>query len=58
MTLDCTDKGKVKVKMEKYIKVMNNKFPFPELLIDKTATTPATKNSFKVNPNATKLDQH
>ena len=57
MTLDFNDKGKVKVKMEKFIEAMHNKFPFPELIKNKTATTPTTENSFKINPNAKKLDQ-
>ena len=56
MILDYNNTGKVKVKMEKYIEVMNNKFPFPELINNKEVTTPATVNLFKVNPNATKLD--
>ena len=56
MTLDCNDKGKVK--MEKCIDAMCHKFPFPELIKNKTVTTPATKNLFKINPNANKLDQH
>ena len=44
--------------MEKCIDAMHNKFPFPQLIKNKTVTTPATKNLFKINPNANKLDQH
>ena len=58
MILDYNNKGKVKIKMEKYIDAMYNKFPFPELIKNKTATTPATKNLFKINPDANKLEQH
>ena len=51
MTLDCNNNDKVKVKMEKCIEAMHNKFPFPKLIKNKTATAPATKNLFKINPN-------
>ena len=44
--------------MKKNIGAMHNEFPYPELINGKTATTPATKNLFKGNPNANKLDQH
>ena len=56
MILDFNDRGKVKVKMEKYIEAMHNEFPYPEQIKNKTVTTPASENLFKINPNATKLD--
>ena len=56
MILDSNATSKVKVKMEKHVEAMLTKFSFPELINNKTASTPASEHLFKVNPNTTKLD--
>ena len=57
MTLDFTEAGKVKIKMENYVKKMYNEFPYQEELGNKKTSTPASATLFKVNIDCDKLNK-
>jgi len=57
MTLDFTEAGKVKIKMENYVKKMYEEFPYQEELGNKKASTPASATLFKVNIDCDKLNK-
>ena len=57
MTLDFTEAGKVKIKMETYVKKMYEEFPYQDELGNKKASTPTSVILFKVNIDCEKLNK-
>lgn len=58
MQLNYKIPGKVKIVMIKYIQALIDDFPYQNELGNRCTNTPAVEHLFKINQNATKLNQH